>query len=312
LANFVFLAVLFAALCHAGWNALVKVGLDPLSTTTLISIGSGLVALVLLPFVGIPARPAWPWLIASVLIHLVYFAALIESYRTGDLGQVYPIARGSAPLMTATATTFIVGEKLSLIGWAGIVVLVIGIVLLSARGGRDLAKIDRRAVGFALLTALTICTYSVVDGIGARLAVEPNAYSLWLFVGIAIVMVLYGLFRSGPGVIPAMRRYWPRGFVGGALQVLSYGTVLWAMTVAPIAIVATLRETSVLFGAVIAVVVLKEPLRAVRIVAALLIVCGLVLIRLQSSERHVGEQPLAAGKISFGIDVPQRIELRAA
>ena len=279
--NFVFLAVLFAALCHAGWNALIKVGLDPLSTTTLISIGSGVVALVLLPFVGAPAAASWPWLIASVVIHLFYFAALIEAYRIGDLGQVYPIARGSAPLMTATATTFLVGEKLSLIGWSGIIALVAGVFLLSAHGGRALAKIDRRAVGFALATALTICAYSVVDGIGARLAGEPNAYSLSLFVGIAIVMVPYALYRDGRDVIPAMRTYWRRGFAGGALQLLSYGIAIWAMTVAPIAIVATLRETSVLFGAGIAVVVLKEPLRAVRIGAALLIVCGLVLIRLQ-------------------------------
>ena len=281
MANLVFLAVLFAALCHAGWNALIKVGLDPLSTTTLISIGSGVVALVLLPLAGLPAAAAWPWLIASVIIHLGYFAALIEAYRTGDLGQVYPIARGSAPLMTATATTLLVGEKLSLTGWAGIVALVAGVFLLSARGGRDLVKIDRRAVGFALMTALTICTYSVVDGIGARLAGNPNAYSLTLFAGIAVVMVPYALYRDGRDVVPAMQTYWRRGCAGGALQVLSYGTVLWAMTLAPIAIVATLREISVLFGAAIAVVALKEPLRAVRIAAALLIVCGLVLIRLQ-------------------------------
>ena len=279
--NVVFLSVLFAAACHAGWNALIKIGLDPLSTTTLISIGSGVVALALVPLTGVPAWAAWPWLIASVIIHLVYFASLIESYRTGDLGQVYPIARGSAPLMTAAATTAFVGEHLSPIGWGGIVALVAGVFLLSARGGRELSRIDRRAVGFALFTALTICTYSVVDGIGARLSANPNAYSLWLFIGIALVMLPYALYRDGRDVIPAMQRYWRRGFVGGALQLLSYGIAIWAMTVAPIAIVATLRETSVLFGAVIAVVVLKEPLRAVRIAAALLIVCGLVLIRLQ-------------------------------
>ena len=121
--NVVFLAVLFAAACHAGWNALIKVGLDPLSTTTLISIGSGVVALIIAPFVGVPASGAWPWLVASIAVHLVYFASLIESYRTGDLGQVYPIARGSAPLMTATATTVFVGEKLSVIGWTGILAL---------------------------------------------------------------------------------------------------------------------------------------------------------------------------------------------
>lgn len=279
--NFVFLAVLFAALCHAGWNALIKIGLDPLSTTTLISIGSGVVALVLLPLVGVPARAAWPWLIASAVIHLFYFAALIEAYRTGDLGQVYPIARGSAPLLTATATTLFVGEKLSLIGWAGIAALAVGVLLLSARGGRDLVKVDRRAVGFALMTALTICAYSVVDGTGARLAGNPNAYSLSLFVGIALVMTPYALYRDGRDVIPAMRTYWRRGFTGGALQVLSYSTALWAMTLAPIAIVATLRETSVLFGAAIAVIVLNEPLRLPRVGAALLILCGLIMLRLQ-------------------------------
>jgi drug/metabolite transporter (DMT)-like permease len=279
--TFVFLAVLFAAACHAGWNALIKVGLDPLSTTTLISVGSGIVALAFSPFVGVPAWAAWPWLAASIVIHLVYFASLIESYRTGDLGQVYPIARGSAPLMTAAVTSIFVGEKLSALGWAGIAALVGGVLLLSARGARHLAEIDRRAIGFALFTALTICAYSVVDGIGARLSANPNGYSVWLFVGIAVVMVPYALYRDGRDVIPAMQRFWLRGFAGGALQVLSYGIAIWAMTVAPIAIVATLRETSVLFGAVIAVVVLKEPLRAVRIVAACLIVCGLVLIRVQ-------------------------------
>ncbi|HEX3338530.1 MAG TPA: EamA family transporter [Pseudolabrys sp.] len=279
--NFVFLAVLFAAACHAGWNALIKVGLDPLSTTTLISLGAGLVALALVPLVGVPAWAAWPWLIASVVVHLCYFASLIESYRTGDLGQVYPIARGSAPLMTAAATTVFIGEKLSLIGWTGVLSLVAGVLLLSARGGRGLAEVDRRAVGFALFTALTICAYSVVDGIGARLSANPNAYSLWLFIGIAVVMLPYAIYRDGPEVIPAMQRFWRRGLAGGALQLLSYGIAIWAMTLAPIAIVATLRETSVLFGAVIAVVVLKEPLRAARIVAACLIVCGLILIRLQ-------------------------------
>ena len=142
-------------------------------------------------------------------------------------------------------------------------------------------RVDRRAVGFALFTALTICAYSVVDGIGVRASANPNAYTLWMFVGNAVVLLPYALYRDGRDVIPAMRIYWRRGFAGGALQLLSYGIALWAMTVAPIAIVATLRETSVLFGAAFAVVVLKEPLRAMRIGAALLIVCGLVLIRIQ-------------------------------
>jgi drug/metabolite transporter (DMT)-like permease len=277
---FVFAAVLFAAACHAGWNAAIKGGLDPLATTVLISIGAAIVSGLALPIVGVPAVAAWPWCAASVLIHLFYFAALIESYRAGDMGQVYPIARGSAPLMTATATTLFIGERLGLIGWCGISLLVAGVVLLSLRGGRDLAKLDRRAVGFALFTAVTICGYSVVDGVGARLAGSANAYSAALFVGIGPVMAIYALARRGREVVAAMSRHWGIGIAGGALQVGSYGIAIWAMTVAPIAIVAALRETSVLFGAAIAVVFLGEPLRASRLVAALMIVAGLTLIRL--------------------------------
>jgi drug/metabolite transporter (DMT)-like permease len=276
----VFAAVLFAAACHAGWNAAIKRTLDPLATTVLISIGAAVAALVLAPFAGLPAAPAWPWVIASVLIHLVYFAALIESYRAGDMGQVYPLARGSAPLMTAALSPLIVGEVVGAIAFAGIALLAAGVLLLSLRGGRDLVRINARAVGFALLTAVTICGYSLVDGIGARRAGDPNGYSVALFAGIGPVMLIYALARSGRGVIAAMGRQWQTGLVGGALQFGSYGIAIWAMTLAPIAIVAALRETSVLFGAVIAVVILKEPLRLPRIVAALMIVVGLVLIRL--------------------------------
>jgi len=278
--SLVFAAVLFAAACHAGWNASIKRGLDPLATTVAISIGAALVALMALPLVGLPARAAWPYVLASVGIHLAYFAALIESYRAGDMGQVYPIARGSAPLLTATATTAFVGERLGLAGWLGIALLAAGVLLLSLRGGRDLARLNRRAVGFALFTAVTICAYSVVDGVGARLAGSANAYTAAGFLCIGPVMALYALIRSGPTVLGEMRRSWLTGLAGGALQLGSYGIAIWAMTLAPIAIVAALRETSVLFGALIAVVVLKEPLRAGRVAAAFLIVAGLVLIRL--------------------------------
>jgi drug/metabolite transporter (DMT)-like permease len=277
---FVFTAVLFAAACHAGWNAAIKRGVDPLATTALISVGAALVGLAMLPFAGLPAKAAWPWVTASVLIHLIYFAALIESYRAGDMSQVYPIARGSAPLMTAIATTALVGERLSVFGWAGIILLAAGVLLISLRGGRDLACLDRRAVGFALFTAVTICAYSVVDGLGARNAGSANAYSVALFVGIGPVMAIYALARRGSAALTATRNLWAIGLAGGALQFGSYGVAIWAMTLAPIATVAALRETSVLFGAVIAVVVLKEPLRVSRIIAALLIVVGLALIRL--------------------------------
>ena len=281
MASLVFAAVLFAAACHAGWNALIKVGLDPLSTTILIAIGAAAVSVVGLPFAGMPASAAWPWLIGSAVIHLLYFAALIESYRFGDLGQVYPLARGSAPLMTAIASAVLIGEQLSLRGWTGIVTLGVGVLLLSARGGRDIMQLDRRAVGYALLTALAICAYSITDGIGARVSQNPQSYVLWLLVANAAVLVPYGLRRDWKGVNATVRQFWLRGLVGGALQALSYGIALWAMTLAPIAVIASLRETSVLFGAIIAILLLKEPLRAARIVAAALIACGLALIRLE-------------------------------
>jgi drug/metabolite transporter (DMT)-like permease len=279
---FVFVAVLFAAACHAAWNASIKGTLDPLATTVLIALGAGLVALPAIAWSGLPAAGSVPWLIASVLIHIFYFAGLIESYRAGDLGQVYPIARGAAPLMTASATTLFVGERLGLFGWAGIVLLAAGVLLLSLRGGRDLARLDWRAVGFALFTAVSICAYSVVDGIGVRAAGEgrASAYALVLFVAIAPTVILYALWRRGLAVLPAMVPYWKIGLGGGALAVVSYSIALWAMTVAPIAIIAALRETSVLFGAAIAVAFLKEPLRAARVSAALTIVAGLVLLRL--------------------------------
>jgi drug/metabolite transporter (DMT)-like permease len=279
--NFVFLAVLFAAACHAGWNALIKGGLDPLSSATLIVAGATVFSLAAVFFVPLPASASWPYLVASSVIHLFYFAGLAEAYRTGDLGQVYPIARGAAPLMTAVAGTFIVGEHLGVWAWGGIVALAFGVLLLSLRGGRDLAKLDRRAVGFALFTAVTICVYTVVDGVGARLAGNPVSYVLWGFIGICLCLAPYALWRNGHRLLADLAHFWQRGLAGGALQVVSYGVALWAMTLAPIAIVASLRETSVLFGALIAVLVLKEPLRAVRVAAALLIVTGLVLIRLQ-------------------------------
>lgn len=276
----VFTAVLFAAACHAGWNAAIKRELDPFLTTVLISLGAAVVAAACLPIVGLPAAPAWPFVIASVLVHLVYFAALIESYRAGDLGQVYPIARGSAPLMTAIATTVFFGEQLGAFGWGGIVLLVAGVLLLSLRGSRELARLDRAAVGFALFTAVTICAYSVIDGLGARRALNANAYSVALFIGIGPVMALYALRRRGTGAFATMAGRWGTGLIGGMLQVGAYGIAIWAMTVAPIATVAALRETSVLFGAVIAVAILKEPLRLGRVLGAVLIVAGLVLIRL--------------------------------
>jgi drug/metabolite transporter (DMT)-like permease len=278
--SFVFAAVLCAAAAHAGWNAVIKRGLEPFATTILISIGAGVVSLALMPFTGLPAPAAWPWLIASMVIHLGYFIGLIGAYRAGDMGQVYPIARGSAPLLTAIVSTTWLGEPLGPAGWAGLLLLVAGVFLLSLRRKDELAHLNLHAVGFALFTALGICGYSVVDGIGGRASGNASAYAVAVFSGTGLVMAVYGLALRGRKLVTEMAAHWPKGAVGGSLQLGSYWVAIWAMTMAPIAIVAALRETSVLFGALIAIFVLKEPMRASRIVAAIMIVAGLVLIRL--------------------------------
>jgi drug/metabolite transporter (DMT)-like permease len=276
----VFALVLLAAACHAGWNAAIKLGLEPFTSTMLIALACGVVALPLLAVAGLPARAAWPWVIASTILHIGYYLGLIEAYRTGDMGQVYPIARGGAPLLTATASTFLLHEGVGPKAWAGIVLLATGVFLLSLRGGREVATLDRRAVGFAMLTAVMICGYSIVDGVGARTARDAHAYTAALFVLNAIVLGAIALAVRRYAFIRAARTHWKTALAGGLLSVASYWIVIWAMTVAPIAIVAALRETSVLFGALIAVVVLKEPLRPVRLAAAAMIVVGLVLIRI--------------------------------
>jgi drug/metabolite transporter (DMT)-like permease len=279
--SLVFAAVLFAAACHAGWNAAIKIGSDTLSTTALIAIGAGIVGVALLPFVGAPLAAAWSWVAASVVIHLFYFIGLSEGYRVGDLGQVYPLARGTAPLMTATLSVPLVGEALGPLGWGGIFALASGVLLLSVRGGPALARFDAHATGFGLFTAVTICAYSLVDGIGARLAGSASAYTACLFIGNGVVLAAYAVARLRGKVFAAMAPYWATGLAGGGLQFVSYGIAIWAMTVAPIAIVAALRETSVLFGAVLAVVFLKEPLRPIRIAAAVMVMSGLLMIRLR-------------------------------
>jgi drug/metabolite transporter (DMT)-like permease len=274
----VFLAVLAAAACHAGWNAVIKGSGDPLATTAIVSVAASAVSLAILPITGLPDPAAWPWVAASVVVHLFYFASLIEAYRLGDLSQVYPLARGSAPLMTGIVASML-GEYLTPLAWAGLLMLVGGVLVLSIprRGG---AKFNPRGVGFALATAVTICAYSIIDGIGSRVSLYSPAYTAVLFIGCGGVMLLYALVRGGPGVFAGAAGRWKVSLAGGAMQVLSYGVANWAMTLAPIALVAALRETSVLFGALIAVVILKEPLRMSRIAAAALIAGGLVVLRM--------------------------------
>lgn len=275
----VFLAVLVAAACHAGWNALLKLDVEPIVATTLLAIASGLVALPLVVVLGAPPPAAWPYLAGSVCIHTAYYFALAQAYRYGDLGQVYPIARGSAPLMTALLAGAVLSEQLSVAAWAGVVVLASGILLLALRGGRA-PKFDGRSVGFALLTSLTITAYTLVDGTGARAAAAPVLYTAWLFVLSAAVVGVWGAVRRGPVLATAAAKNWKLALGGAALSVAAYVIAIWAMTVAPIALVAALRETSVLFAALFSTLLLREPLIGARIVSACIVLVGALLLRL--------------------------------
>lgn len=277
----VFTAVLCAAAMHAGWNAIIKLNLEPLKAITLISIAYFILIGPFAPFIPLPVAEAWPYLIASLIIHILYYYALGEAYRTGDLGHVYPIARGTAPLMTAIGAHFLIGEDLGLRGVAGIFMLTSGILLLSLKGGRKGATFDHRAIGFALLCATSISAYTLVDGVGARTDPDPLPYIAWLMILDGLMMLVFGLVRWGWDLLRLPPRTWALIMVGGVMSLASYAIALWAMTRAPIALVAALRETSVLFAAAIGVVFLREPVVAARIVAAGLVLCGVLVLRLR-------------------------------
>ena len=275
----VFAAVIAAAAMHAGWNALLKVRLDPFLSMVLVTSCSALAALPLLAAFGWPRAEAWPWLLASLAIHLGYYGTLTGAYRRADMSQVYPIARGGAPLLTAVASATLLQEPVGALPSLGVAVLASGVLLMSLRGGRIGTAFDPAAVAFALATALVICGYTIVDWVGARRAEDPHAYAAALFVLGGIPLPLVALWQRGiSGVRPALGFLLP-GAAGGVLSLGAYWIAIWAMTVAPIALVAALRESSVLFAALIAVVVLKEPLTRIRMIAAALILAGLVLIR---------------------------------
>jgi drug/metabolite transporter (DMT)-like permease len=278
---FVFMAVLAAAGFHAGWNALAKRRPGSFEAVALMSVACGLAALPFAAVTGIPHPASWPYIAASIALHFLYYLALAEAYRIGDLGHVYPIARGTAPLMTAVGASLWIGEKLEPMGWGGIVALAGGIIMLSVRGGRDPKELNLHAVGFALATAVTIAAYTLVDGIGARLAGSAGPYIVCLLAFDALLMLAFGLARSRARFIHEFAASWATVLSGGALSAAAYGIVIWAMTVAPIALVAALRETSVLFAAVLGVIFLREPLKAVRVLAALLVFAGVVLLRLR-------------------------------
>lgn len=276
----VFAAVLVAAAMHAGWNAVVKIGLDRFLSVVLISMGSGAISLICLPFTELPRGPVWYWILASAFLHTGYKVFLAQAYKVGDLGQVYPLARGTAPLIVAVVSLLALTEGLDPRSLAGIAVLVGGIWLMALRGGHAVRHLNRTAVLYAVGTSCFIASYTLVDGLGARQAATATSYALTLFVLDGILIGLLCAWKRGLMGFRMMTRAWKGGLAGGALSLGAYWITIWAMTQAPIASVAALRETSVLFALAIATIVLKEKLTPWRLTAGLIITGGTVLLRL--------------------------------
>lgn len=273
------LAVLGAALLHAGWNAFLKSGTDKQLDAIGIAVGSGAVALAAAPFMGVPAPASWPWLAASALVHIAYFWLLAGAYRWGDLSFSYPIMRGGGPLIVTVAGVMVLGEVLPWAETLGALLVSAGILAFATHTARD-AVAQRKSLWFALGNAVVIAGYTLIDAKGARLSGAPVAYALWFFVANGAVMLALGYALRGAAAPRHVLRRWRLTFGGGAGAVLAYGTALWAMTLAPVALVAVLRETSVVFAAALGALFLKEPFTARRAGATLVVLAGLVALRI--------------------------------
>lgn len=270
-------AVLVAAVTHAGWNAIAHRITDKLVGFALISGGGLLIGLAAMPFVPVPAAGAWPYLLSSAAIHMAYYALLMKSFRLGDFGQAYPIARGSAPLVVTVLAAVFAHEVPD--GWAaaGIVLScagLTGVALWGLRGHRP----DWAAIGAALATGLTIAVYTVVDGLGVRASGSSFGYIAWLMAVQGTVIPLYASCRWGRETGARLRHHARLGLLGAALSVAAYALVLWAQTRAALAPVAALRESSIIVGAAIGALFFKERFGAPRIAAAGLLVVGIGLM----------------------------------
>ncbi|WP_414473395.1 EamA family transporter [Microvirga sp. M2] len=274
----VFAAVLSAACLHAGWNAIIKVGLDRFSSLLLIVLAQVGLSVILLPFFAFPAAAAWPWILVSAVIHTGYKLSLISAYEHGDLSQVYPLARGAAPLIVALVSTIFVGEAMSVPKLLAIASIGLGVGLMSLGSGVS-GRMPPKAFVFALVTACCTASYTLVDGTGARLSESASGFILVSTLIDGILTGAYAWATRGPGAFAKTRPFWRSGLVAGAMSLASYWVVIWAFTRAPIPLVAALRETSVLMALLIGIVFLKERIGPGRIMAGSLIACGVVLMR---------------------------------
>lgn len=270
-------AVLVAAVLHAVWNALVHAVKDRLVAFVLLGITYAICSLALVPVVPAPAPASRSYLAASVALHAAYNLLLLQSYRLGDFNQVYPLARGTSPLVVAAVAALVIGERLGPIQLGGVALVSAGLASLVVLGQRSRSH-HRPELLAALGTGLTIAAYTVVDGIGVRRSDSVLGYAAWLFLlqGPVLPLIAFALRRRR--LAAQLRAYVGVGGAAGALSLIAYGLVLWAQTRGALAAVAALRETSVIVGATIGAVAFREPFGRHRIVAAVAVAAGVVLL----------------------------------
>ena len=268
------LAVLAAALTHAVWNAIAHGIKDQLLAFALIGVGGIAVAIPLIIVAAVPRSASWPYLLTSVGIHVFYVLLLMQCYRLGEFSQVYPLARGVSPLAVTILAAVFVGEHLALPQIAGVIVVSAALALLVLGGRRP----GRAAFLAAVGTGLTIAAYTTVDGVGVRLSASPAGYIAWLMLLQSLCVPMFALIRRRDVLLKQSRRVLLSGLAAGALSVLAYGLVLWAQTRGALAPIAALRETSVVFGAIIGMLVFREPFGRARITATVLVVGGILLL----------------------------------
>ena len=272
----VFGIVLLAALLHAGWNAVVKGAGDKLLTTVLVAAASAVIAVLALPFVPQPTPESWPYLGVSAGFQLGAYLLLARAYRGADMSQVYPLMRGTAPLLVALVGAFALGERMGPAAWIGIALICAGVLSLalgSARAGAG-------AVRLAAPSAVVIAVYTLIDGVGVRLSQAAVAYNLWLCLLTGAPLLIWALATRPRPFLAYARANLVHGAVGGVGTLAAYGLALWAMTKAPVAVVASLRETSILFAAAIAALFLGERLTPARLLSCAIIALGAAALRL--------------------------------
>lgn len=272
------LIVLLAAMLNAGWNALIKVSGDRIAVMALVTLLGALLSSLALPFVEMPDPASWPLLALAILLHTAYHFVLPVAYQHGDLGQVYPIARGSAPLLVTLGAALFAGELLSGLPLLGVIFLAVGVMALAFDHRTGLRE-NPRAVLFALATGVCIAGYTLVDGLGARQAGSVLGFAVCLTIGDGLLTFLIALLWKARAIANVARTSLTPAALAGAMQVGAYWMIIWALAHAPLGMVSALRETSILFAALISTFILKEGLGVWRFVSAGLIACGIGLTR---------------------------------